>query len=94
MSHEKIKRWRPVSLVLMAIGCVGFVLAMIGQRHILFFMAALVAFSSAGFFLFTEAFLFTPPERTRGGIWVARFFFILCVPVLLGIAATLFREVT
>ena len=95
MSHERIKRWRPLSLTLMVIGCVGIVLAMLGQRETLFLVAALVASSSLAFFVFTEGFLFTLPERTRLGIWVARFYFVLSVPVVVGIVAAFFvKEVT
>jgi len=95
MSHGKFKRWRLLSLTLMAIGCAGTVLAVLGQREALFLVAALIASSGLAFFVFTEAFLFAPPERTRLGIWISRVYFVLSVPVVVAIVATLFvMEVT
>jgi hypothetical protein len=76
MSAAVLKRLRPVYLVLFFVGIVGFVVAAQNANHTASGVAGLVTFTSLGFFVFTEAFLFSPPQRAPSSIWLARVFFV------------------
>jgi hypothetical protein len=45
------------------------------------------------FFLFTEAYFFPAPERSKFNIYAARFFFVLTIPVILELLIALVKHV-
>jgi hypothetical protein len=83
MNNETIKKYRLYSIVAFAVGAVAFTVSMSMKGNTFFLISGLIAFSSMSFFLFTEAFLFPVPERSRLNVYAARFFFVLTIPVLL-----------
>lgn len=89
MNIAKLKQWRRPSLALFVVGVIAFVALLSLDHRTLFIGVALVTFGSLGFFVFTEGFLFSPPERAKTDIWLARLFFFLIVPVVLGLAIEL-----
>ena len=77
MNATMLKRLRPASLALFVAGVAAVIAAMETGNHSAFLAAGLVTFGGLGFFAFTEAFLFPPPERAPFDVWLARVFFLL-----------------
>jgi hypothetical protein len=74
MDISKVKRWRPISLVLFGAGVIALIASLPFRGEMVFALIGLLSFGCLGFFVFTEGFLFSPPERTKFGIWNARLF--------------------
>ncbi len=92
MNKENIKKYRLYSIIVFAIGVVGFTVSMSMTGNTFFLISGLIAFSSMSFFLFTEAFLFPVPERSRLNIYAARFFFVLTIPVILELLVAIVKQ--
>lgn len=92
MNNETIKKYRLYSIVTFAIGVIAFTVSMSMKGNTFFLISGFIAFSSMSFFLFTEAFLFPEPERSRLNIYAARFFFVLTIPVILELLITLTKQ--
>ena len=92
MNNEIIKKYRLYSIVTFAIGVIAFTVSMSMKGNTFFLISGFVAFCSMSFFLFTEAFLFPVPERSRLNIYAARFFFVLTIPVILELLLALIRN--
>jgi hypothetical protein len=86
MSAVTLKRYRPASLVLFGVGFLCMIAAMLSASHTAFSVAALITFAGLGFFVFTEGFLFPPPERALFSIWLARAFFLVNALAVLSLA--------
>jgi hypothetical protein len=93
MNNETIKKYRLYSIITFAIGVVAFTLSMSMKGNDTFLLSGLIAFSSMSFFLFTEAFLFPEPARSKFNIYAARFFFVLTIPVILELLVTFVKQV-
>ena len=89
MQISNLKRWRMGALLLCAAAIAATIVAMPRGNPLLFASSALLAFSSLGFFVFTEAFLLPPPQRAKTDIWMARVFLVPIVFVVLGLAFAL-----
>ena len=90
MNTAVLKRWRPVSLALAPLGFIGFLTAAwLKGGYALQLFSALVGFGSLSYFLFTEAFLYTPGERSGANVWTSRVFFALSVIVTGGLLVAL-----
>jgi hypothetical protein len=93
MNKDNIKKYRLYSVVVFAIAVVGFTVSMSMKGNAFFLISGLIAFSSMSYFLFTEAFFFPVPERSKLNIYVARFFFVLTIPVILELLIALVKNV-
>ena len=86
MSIVSLKAHRMKAIILGALGVVAFIFSLFtSENNLPLLLSGLVAFSSMSFFCFTEAFLFSSTERTKLNIWAARLYFVLSIPVVIGI---------
>jgi hypothetical protein len=63
-------------LAAFVLGLIATVASMAVDHKTILFLAALAMLGGLTFFAFTEAFLFSPPERSKFAIWRARVFFL------------------
>ena len=89
MDIANVKRWRPISLILFGAGVAAMIAPMPFHDEMAFAMIGLLSAGALGFFVFTEAFLFSPPERTKFGIWNARLFLLFIVIAVVNVLAQL-----
>ncbi len=92
MAIEKLKSYRTLSLLLSGIGILIFITTIITTgRNFISMASVFVAFTSFTYFLYTEAFLFPVPERSRISIWGARILCILSSLIVIGFVISAFR---
>lgn len=82
MNSTALKRYRPASLVLFGVSFIFVVVALLSANHNLLEFSALFAFAGIGYFMYTEAFLFSPPARSSFNVWLARALFVVNVLVV------------
>ena len=90
MKINNLKKYRISALIGFAVGAFLFFFAMVNGQERLFHVTGMITYACLSFFLFTEAFVFLPPERSRFSIRLAKISFFLSLPGVLGIIVSLF----
>lgn len=81
---EARARARRISITLLLPSFVLLPFSFATENALVISIAFLVLYSALGVFCYSEGFHYSPPERSRVGIWLARFTFVSCalgVPV-------------